>query len=85
MEELRRQRRENTDLKAGKPVFVLVAQVPSAGAVQLSVAGPQITDARQGIMERRSRPSRARPIGSRRASGGRLGTAAGWWIGIAVA
>jgi len=74
--------------QAGQPVFVLVAQVPlRREAVQLSVAGPVDQETRgQAIMEA--------TLGSLEGDtnwltsterAGRLGTIAGWWIGIAVA
>jgi len=72
----------------GKPVFVLLAQVPlRREAVQLSVAGPADQGARgQAIMEAILASLEGETnwlTSSERA--GRLGTAAGWWIGIAVA
>jgi len=72
----------------GKPVFVLLAQVPlRREAVQLSVAGPADQGARgQAIMESILASLEGETnwlTSSERA--GRLGTAAGWWIGIAVA
>ena len=74
--------------QAGKPVFVLVAQVPlRPEAVQLSVAGPADQQTRgQSIMEATLASLEGETnwlTSSERA--GRLGTAAGWWIGIAVA
>jgi len=74
--------------QAGKPVFVLVAQVPlRPEAVQLSVAGPADQQTRgQAIMEAALASLEGETnwlTSSERA--GRLGTAAGWWIGIAVA
>ncbi len=74
--------------QAGKPVFVLVAQVPlRPEAVQLSVAGPADQQTRgQAIMEATLASLEGETnwlTSSERA--GRLGTAAGWWIGIAVA
>jgi hypothetical protein len=74
--------------QAGKPVFVLVAQVPlRKEAVQLSVAGPADQQARgQAIMEATLASLEGETnwlTASERA--GRLGTAAGWWIAIAVA
>lgn len=74
--------------QAGKPVFVLVAQVPlRPEAVQLSVAGPADQETRgQAILEATLASLEGETnwlTSSERA--GRLGTAAGWWIGIAVA
>jgi len=74
--------------QAGQPVFVLVAQVPlRKEAVQLSVAGPAEQEARgQSIMEATLASLEAETswlTSTERA--GRLGTIAGWWIGIAVA
>ena len=74
--------------QAGKPVFVLVAQLPlRPEAVQLSVAGPADQQTRgQAIMEATLASLGGETnwlTSSERA--GRLGTAAGWWIGIAVA
>ncbi|HXL53765.1 MAG TPA: hypothetical protein VN945_11585 [Gemmatimonadales bacterium] len=74
--------------QAGKPVFVLVAQVPlRPEAVQLSVAGPADQQTRgQAIMEATLASLEGETnwlTSSERA--GRLGTAAAWWIGIAVA
>jgi len=73
---------------AGKPVFVLVAQLPlRREAVQLSVAGP-------GDQETRGQPIMEATLASLEgetnwltasARAGRLGRAAGLWIGIAVA
>jgi hypothetical protein len=72
----------------GKPVFVLVAQVPlRKEAVQLTVAGPADQAARgQAIMEATlaSLEGESNWLTSTERAG-RLGTAAGWWIGIAVA
>ena len=72
----------------GKPVFVLVAQVPlRPEAVQLSVAGPADQETRgQAIMEATlaSLEGETNWLTSTERAG-RLGTAAGWWIGIAVA
>ena len=72
----------------GKPVFVLVAQVPlRPEAVQLSVAGPADQETRgQAIMEATlaSLEGETNWLSSTERAG-RLGTAAGWWIGIAVA
>ena len=74
--------------QAGQPVFVLVAQVPlRKEAVQLSVAGPVDQEARgQSIMEATlaSLEGETNWLTSTERAG-RLGTAAGWWIGIAVA
>ena len=71
-----------------QPVFVLVAQVPlRKEAVQLSVAGPADQEARgQSIMEATlaSLEGETNWLTSTERAG-RLGTAAGWWIGIAVA
>jgi len=74
--------------QAGQPVFVLVAQVPlRKEAVQLSVAGPEEQEARgQSIMEATLASLEGETswlTSTERA--GRLGTIAGWWIGIAVA
>ena len=74
--------------QAGKPVFVLVAQVPlRPEAVQLSVAGPADQQTRgQTIMEATLASLEGETnwlTSSERA--GRLGRAAGLWIGIAVA
>ncbi len=74
--------------QAGKPVFVLVAQVPlRPEAVQLSVAGPADQQTRgQAIMEAMLASLEGETnwlTSSERA--GRLGTAAAWWIAIAVA
>ena len=74
--------------QAGQPVFVLVAQVPlRKEAVQLSVAGPAEQEARgQSIMEATLASLEGETswlTSTERA--GRLGTIAGWWIGIAVA
>ena len=74
--------------QAGQPVFVLVAQVPlRKEAVQLSVAGPADQQTRgQAIMEATLASLEGETnwlTSSERA--GRLGTAAAWWIGIAVA
>jgi len=74
--------------QAGKPVFVLVAQVPlRPEAVQLSVAGPADQQTRgQTIMEATLASLEGETnwlTSSERA--GRLGTAAAWWVGIAVA
>jgi hypothetical protein len=72
----------------GKPVFVLVAQVPlRPEAVQLSVAGPVDQETRgQAIMEAilASLEGETNWLTSTERAG-RLGTAAAWWIGIAVA
>ena len=72
----------------GKPVFVLVAQVPlRKEAVQLTVAGPADQAARgQALMEATlaSLEGESNWLTSTERAG-RLGTAAGWWIGIAVA
>ena len=74
--------------QGGQPVFVLVAQVPlRKEAVQLSVAGPADQEARgQSIMEATlaSLEGETNWLTSTERAG-RLGTAAGWWIGIAVA
>jgi len=74
--------------QAGQPVFVLVAQVPlRKEAVQLSVAGPVDQEARgQSIMEATlaSLEGETNWLTSAERSG-RLGRAAGLWIGIAVA
>jgi len=74
--------------QAGLPVFVLVAQVPlRREAVQLSVAGPADQEARgQAIMEATlaSLEGETNWLTSTERAG-RLGTIAGWWIGIAVA
>jgi len=74
--------------QAGQPVFVLVAQVPlRKEAVQLSVAGPADQQARgQSIMEATlaSLEGETNWLTSAERSG-RLGRAAGLWIGIAVA
>jgi len=74
--------------QAGLPVFVLVAQVPlRREAVQLSVAGPADQKARgQAIMEATlaSLEGETNWLTSTERAG-RLGTIAGWWIGIAVA
>jgi len=74
--------------QAGQPVFVLVAQVPlRREAVQLSVAGPADQEARgQAIMEATlaSLEGETNWLTSTERAG-RLGTIAGWWIGIAVA
>ncbi len=74
--------------QAGQPVFVLVAQVPlRKEAVQLSVAGPADQEARgQSILEATlaSLEGETNWLTSAERSG-RLGTIAGWWIGIAVA
>jgi len=74
--------------QAGQPVFVLVAQVPlRKEAVQLSVAGPADQAGRgQAIMEATLASLEGETswlTSTERA--GRLGTIAGWWIGIAVA
>src|SRR4029077_7179187 len=74
--------------QAGKPVFVLVAQVPlRPEAVALSVAGPGDQETRgQTIMEATLASLEGETnwlTASARA--GRLGRAAGVWIGIAVA
>jgi len=72
----------------GKPVFVLVAQVPlRPEAVQLSVAGPADQETRgQAIMEATlaSLEGETNWLTSTERAG-RLGNIAGWWIGIAVA
>jgi hypothetical protein len=72
----------------GKPVFVLVAQVPlRREAVQLSVAGPTDQETRgQAIMEATlaSLEGETNWLTSTERAG-RLGNIAGWWIGIAVA
>jgi len=74
--------------QAGQPVFVLVAQVPlREEAVQLSVAGPADQEVRgQSIMEATlaSLEGETNWLTSAERSG-RLGRAAGLWIGIAVA
>ena len=74
--------------QAGKPVFVLVAQVPlRAEAIQLSVAGPADQAARgQAIMEATlaSLEGETNWLTSTERAG-RLGSAAGWWVAIAVA
>ena len=74
--------------QAGQPVFVLVAQVPlRKEAVQLSVAGPADQEGRgHAIMEATlaSLEGETNWLTSAERSG-RLGTAAAWWIGIAVA
>ena len=74
--------------QAGKPVFVLMAQVPlRPEAVALSVAGPGDQEARgRTIMEATlaSLEGETNWLTSTERAG-RLGTAAGWWIGIAVA
>jgi len=74
--------------QAGQPVFVLVAQVPlRKEAVQLSVAGPADQAGRgQEIMEATlaSLEGETNWLTSTERAG-RLGTIAGWWIGIAVA
>src|SRR6266849_2636966 len=74
--------------QAGKPVFVLVAQVPlRPEAVQLSVAGPTDQETRgQAIMEAAlaSLEGETNWLTSTERAG-RLGNIAGWWIGIAVA
>jgi hypothetical protein len=74
--------------QAGKPVFVLVAQVPlRPEAVQLSVAGPADQETRgQAIMEATlaSLEGETNWLTSTERAG-RLGNIAGWWIGIAVA
>ena len=72
----------------GKRVFVLIAQVPlRKEAVQLSVGGPADQETRgQAIMQATLASLEGETnwlTSSERA--GRLGTAAGWWIGIAVA
>jgi hypothetical protein len=74
--------------QGGKRVFVLVAQVPlRKEAVQLSVGGPADQEARgQALMEATLASFEGETnwlTSTERA--GRLGTAAGWWIGIAVA
>jgi hypothetical protein len=72
----------------GKPVFVLVAQVPlRPEAVQLSVADPTDQETRgQAIMEATlaSLEGDTNWLTSTERAG-RLGNIAGWWIGIAVA
>ena len=72
----------------GKPVFVLVAQVPlRPEEVQLSVAGPTDQETRgQAIMEATlaSLEGETNWLTSTERAG-RLGNIAGWWIGIAVA
>jgi hypothetical protein len=72
----------------GQPVFVLVAQVPlKSEAVQLSVAGPADQAARgQAILEATlaSLEGETNWLTSAERSG-RMGRAAGLWIGIAVA
>ena len=74
--------------QAGQPVFVLVAQVPlRKEAVQLSIAGPADQAGRgQAILEATlaSLEGETNWLTSTERAG-RLGTAAGWWIGIAVA
>ena len=74
--------------QAGQPVFVLVAQVPlRKEAVQLSVAGPADQTGRgQAILEATlaSLEGETNWLTSAERSG-RLGRAAGVWIGIAVA
>ena len=74
--------------QGGQPMFVLVAQVPlRKEAVQLSVAGPADQEARgQSIMEATltSLEGETNWLTSTERAG-RLGTIAGWWIGIAVA
>src|SRR6266550_2546982 len=74
--------------QAGQPVFVLVAQVPlRKEAVQLSVAGPADQAGRgQAILEATlaSLEGETNWLTSAERSG-RLGRAAGVWIGIAVA
>jgi hypothetical protein len=74
--------------QAGKPVFVLAVQVPlRREAVQLSVAGPADQAARgQAILQvtLASLEGETNWLTSTERAG-RLGTAAGWWIGIAVA
>jgi len=74
--------------QAGKPVFILVAQVPlRPEAVALSVAGPGDQETRgRTIMEATLASLEGETnwlTSSERA--GRLGRAAGLWIGIAVA
>src|SRR5437879_12899458 len=72
----------------GKPVFVLVAQVPlRPEAVQLSVAGPPDQETRgQAIMEATlaSLEGETNWLTSTERAG-RLGNIAGWWIRIAGA
>ncbi len=74
--------------QGGQPMFVLVAQVPlRKEAVQLSVAGPADQEARgQSIMEATltSLEGETNWLTSTERAG-RLGTIAGWWIGIALA
>ena len=69
-------------------MFVLVAQVPlRPEAVQLSVAGPADQETRgQAILEATlaSLEGETNWLTSTERAG-RLGTAAGWWIAIAVA
>jgi len=72
----------------GKRVFVLIAQVPlRKEAVQLSVGGPADQETRgQAIMQATlaSLEGETNWLTSAERAG-RLGTAAAWWIGIAVA
>jgi hypothetical protein len=74
--------------QAGKPVFVLVAQVPlRREAVQLVVGGPADQETRaQTLLVATLATLEGETnwlTSSERA--GRLGTAAGWWIGIGAA
>ncbi|HEY6157638.1 MAG TPA: hypothetical protein VIV88_09290 [Gemmatimonadales bacterium] len=74
--------------QAGEQVFVLVTQVPLRGeAVQLLLSGPADQETRgQSLMTQTLASLEGESnwlTASERA--GRLGTAAGWWIGIAVA
>ena len=71
--------------QAGKPVFVLVAQVPlRREAVQLVVGGPADQETRAQTLLAATLATLEGETNwltsSERA--GRLGTAAGWWIGI---
>lgn len=75
-------------VQGGESVFVLVAQVPlRREAVQLFFSGPADQETRgQGLMTETLASLEGESnwlSASERA--GRLGTAAGWWIGIAVA
>lgn len=75
-------------VQAGEPVFVLVAQVPlRREAVQLFFSGPADQATRGDSLMTETLASLEGESNWLSASerAGRLGTAAGWWIGIAVA
>jgi hypothetical protein len=75
-------------VQAGEPVFVLVAQVPlRREAVQLFFSGPADQETRGDDLMTETLASLEGESNWLTATerAGRLGTAAGWWIAIAVA